>query len=134
MNLQFMLRLGLVLRGGDYIQTAKQQEFKRRGPMELAVKGGSTVYLAHDDRLPRPDWLTRQFTATDQSLMVEGRSMNIFQRRVARSLTLGANAESAMCKWRRRRCWRREPRSAVSESHSLRFNGDSEDCLFEIEH
>jgi len=89
------------LRGGDYIQAANaDKNFNAVDLMELAVKGGSAVYLAHDDRLPRPDWLTRQFTATDQSLVVEGRPMKIFQRRVAKdeSLTLGANAENAMFK------------------------------------
>jgi beta-galactosidase len=89
------------LRGGDYIQAANaDKNFNAVDLMELAVKGGSAVYLAHDDRLPRPEWLTKQFTATDQSLTVEGRPMKIFQRRVAKdeSLTLGANAENAMFK------------------------------------
>jgi len=89
------------LRGGDHIQAANaDKNFNAVDLMELSVKGGSAVFLAHDDRLPRPDWLTRQFSATDQSLTVEGRPMKIFQRRVAKdeSLTLGANAENAMFK------------------------------------
>jgi len=66
--------------------------------MEISVKSGSVEFLAHDDRLPRPNWLTRQFISTDQNLMVESRPMKIFQRRVAKdeSLTRGANVENAM--------------------------------------
>jgi beta-galactosidase len=65
--------------------------------MELAVRGGTTVYVAHDDRLQRPDWLTRQFRPTGESLQVDGHPMRLFARRAEadQSLTLGTNTENA---------------------------------------
>ena len=63
--------------------------------MQLAVKGGSLVAVAHDDRLPVPEWLTRQFQRTEQRLKVDGQTMTIFQHRAPadESLTLGSNTD-----------------------------------------
>jgi beta-galactosidase len=63
--------------------------------MEVSVVAGAVVSVAHDDRVPRPLWLTAQFQPTPVRLTVAGQPMTVFQRRAARdeSLTLGANAE-----------------------------------------
>ena len=57
---------------------------------------GAVVSIAHDDRLARPSWLTRQFQPTGEFLMIDHKHrLTIFAHHAARddSLTLGANAE-----------------------------------------
>jgi hypothetical protein len=60
----------------------------------LAVKAGSIVTVAHDDRAPTPEWLVRLFQHTDKSLKVDGQAMTVYQHRSMsdESLTLGANS------------------------------------------
>jgi beta-galactosidase len=90
------LPAGLV--GADWVQAANgDSAYNAVDLMEVAVKAGTVVSVAHDDRLPRPAWLTSQFQPSDMSLTVNGHSMKVFQRRVDRdeSLTLGANTENA---------------------------------------
>jgi beta-galactosidase len=86
------------LKGADYVQgSAADARYNAVDLMELAVKAGSTVFVAHDDRLARPDWLTRQFKPTDGSLSIGGHTLKIFQHPVSNdeSLTLGTNTENA---------------------------------------
>jgi beta-galactosidase len=68
--------------------------------MEVAPGEDSVVYIAHDDRLPRPAWLQRLFTPTDTSLDVQGKAMKLFERHVhgGESLTLGSNTEDRRLK------------------------------------
>ena len=83
--------------GADWVQAANgDSPYSAVDLVEVAVKAGTVVSIAHDDRLPRPAWLTRQFQPTDLGLTINGRSMKVFQRRVERdeSLTLGANTEN----------------------------------------
>jgi beta-galactosidase len=80
--------------GADVVQTADADRMYRAVDlMEIGVKAGSVVWVVHDDRLPRPIWLTGQFMHTDLSLTVAGQRMTIFERKVQRdeSLTLGSN-------------------------------------------
>jgi beta-galactosidase len=86
------------LEGADWVQAADADKlFSAADLMEIAVESGAVIFVAHDDRLPRPAWLTRKFKPTKLSLEVEGQKMRIFQRRVQRaeSLTLGANTETS---------------------------------------
>ncbi|MEY2428702.1 MAG: beta-galactosidase, partial [Verrucomicrobiota bacterium] len=86
------------LRGSDYVQAAKADTlYHAVDLMEIAVKAGTVVSVAHDDRLPRPAWLTSQSKPTALSLTINGQPMRIFQRRVDRdeSFTLGPNVENA---------------------------------------
>jgi beta-galactosidase len=88
--------LPAALGGGDFIQAANADRlYSAVDLMEIAVRAGSTVFVAHDDRLPRPSWLTQQFQPTASSLVVEGKPMKIFQHQTEKeeSLTLGSNAE-----------------------------------------
>jgi beta-galactosidase len=83
--------------GADWVQAANADKlFSAADLMEIAVEPGTVVSVAHDDRLPRPAWLTRQFKSTKLRLEIEGQRMRIFQRLAhhAESLTLGANTES----------------------------------------
>lgn len=85
------------LLGADWVQAANGDSvYHAVDLMEIGVKGGTIVSIAHDDRWPRPAWLTRQFQPTDMTLIINGQPMKLFQRRVERdeSLTLGANAEN----------------------------------------
>ena len=86
------------LQGADYVQAADADRFYSAVDlMEIAVPAGATVLIAHDDRLPRPDWLARQFEATPSRLAVAEASMTLFRHRAAaaESLTLGANTDPA---------------------------------------
>jgi beta-galactosidase len=83
------------------VQTANADKmYDAMDLMQVTVGRGTLVAVAHDDRLPRPAWLARQFTATDLSLRVNGQTMKIFQHRalIDESLTLGVNAENAKLK------------------------------------
>ena len=86
------------LRGADYVQgAAVDARYNAVDLMEIAVKAGSTIFVAHDDRLARPDWLTRQFQPIDAAITVDGHSMKLFQHSASsdESLTLGTNTENA---------------------------------------
>lgn len=63
--------------------------------VQLAVKAGSIVTIAHDPRVDVPGWLTSQFKATDHEIKINGKPMQLFQRRIEKdeSLTLGSNTE-----------------------------------------
>jgi beta-galactosidase len=87
--------------GADWVQAAGRDGlYDAVDLMELAVGAGHVVSVAHDDRIPRPAWLTRQFMATTTRITVNGQPMTVFQRRVERdeSLTLGANVKSSAIK------------------------------------
>ena len=89
------------LLGADWVQAASRESlYNAVDLMELTVVAGSVVSIAHDDRVARPAWLTRQFASTPTRITVNGQPMTVFQRRVERdeSLTLGANVESGAVK------------------------------------
>ena len=83
--------------GADWVQGANNDSaYSAVDLMQLAVKGGSLVAIAHDDRLPLPEWLTRQFQRTEKRLKVDGQAMTIFQHPATadESLTLGSNTDN----------------------------------------
>jgi beta-galactosidase len=87
------------LRGADWVQASNRDaNYHAVDLMQLAVRGGSTVTIAHDDRLQtqRPPWLERDFRPTGESIVVNGVTMSLFARSVREdaSLTLGPNSES----------------------------------------
>ncbi|HEX4349356.1 MAG TPA: DUF4982 domain-containing protein, partial [Verrucomicrobiae bacterium] len=87
--------------GADWVQAADNDStYSAVDLMQLAVKGGTLVEVAHDDRVPAPDWLTRQFQRTGKSLKVDGQPMTIFQHRAKsdESLTLGSNTDDPSVK------------------------------------
>lgn len=85
------------LLGADWTQTANRDaRFHAVDLMEVAVAAGTEVIVAHDDRLPRPPWLLRDFQPTAVRLTLGGATLQLFRRAVpaAASLTLGPNSES----------------------------------------
>jgi beta-galactosidase len=89
------------LLGADYVQAADADKaYNAVDLMQFSVKSGAVLSVAHDDRLPRPAWLTRQFAPTEMTLTIAGQSMKIFQHRAKtdESLTLGTNAENLKMK------------------------------------
>jgi beta-galactosidase len=90
--------LPATLKGADFVRFAAADAlYNAVDLVELSVPKGVTVSIAHDDRLARPSWLTRQFQVTPQFLTIEGHRLTIYERRVERdeSLTLGANTEDS---------------------------------------
>lgn len=86
------------LKGADYVQgAAADARYNAVDLMEIAVKAGAKVYVAHDERLALPDWLARQFKPTAASIVVSGHTLKVFRHnsRNDESLTLGTNTENA---------------------------------------
>jgi beta-galactosidase len=84
------------LLGADYVQAAaRESSYQAVDLMELAIEGDTAVWVAHDDRLPRPSWLTRQFEPTSERITLGDHSLTLFCRQAPRaeSLTLGPNAD-----------------------------------------
>jgi len=87
--------------GADWFQAPESDAFYSAVDLiQIAVNAGTTVFVAHDDRLPRPNWLTSQFQPTNLSLTVNGQPMKIFQHAAAHeeSLTLGSNVDDPTVK------------------------------------
>jgi beta-galactosidase len=86
------------LSGADWVQAAAaDRRYHAADLMTVAAKRGTTVYVAFDERLPVPDWLRLQFHPTKMSLVVDGRTMKIFDQRLSAeaSLTLGSNMDGS---------------------------------------
>jgi beta-galactosidase len=84
------------LAGADWVQGAEADSaYSAVDLMQIAVPAAALVTVAHDDRLPPPAWLTREFLRTDKHLQVDGQAMTLFQHRAPadESLTLGSNAD-----------------------------------------
>lgn len=87
------------LAGADWIQLADaDQRYSAVDLIELAVKGGTVVTIAHDPQAGAPGWLTKQFQPTGRSLTVAGRELRLFTRAMAQdgSLTFGSNSEAGV--------------------------------------
>jgi beta-galactosidase len=85
------------LNGADWVQADNRDAlYSAVDLMEIGVAPNTVVWIAHDRRLPRPAWLTKQFTPAGQSLAVVGQTLDLFRRELAAggSLTLGANTEN----------------------------------------
>ena len=90
--------LPAALAGADWLQIADDdQRYSAVDLVEFAVTGGTIVTIAHDERAPLPEWLTKQFQPTALVVTVNGQPMKLFQRTMAKdgSLTLGSNTDGA---------------------------------------
>jgi beta-galactosidase len=65
--------------GADYVQASvADRQYSAVDLMEVAVGAGGTVWIAHDDRLPRPSWLTTQFQQMETTaITVDGKRMHL---------------------------------------------------------
>lgn len=89
------------LAGSDWVQTANADKlYSAVDLLDFSLNHNGVVYVAHDARLPVPDWLQRQFSATPMQVTVNGEPMRIYERRVrsGESLTLGSNTENRQFK------------------------------------
>jgi beta-galactosidase len=80
--------------GADWVQIAdSDQTYSAVDLMEIAVRGHTTVTVAHDTRVAPPEWLLRQFQPTHRTLTLHGQTFALFERQAERdeSLTLGTN-------------------------------------------
>jgi beta-galactosidase len=96
-NLSFAT-LPAALRGADYIEgAAADARYNAADLMEVAVKADSVVLVAHDKRLPVPDWLSRQFKPMPLEMTVDGHALKMFRHDATKheSLTMGTNTEDA---------------------------------------
>ena len=85
-----------LLVGADWVQADNRDAlYSAEDLMQLAVANHTVVWIAHDSRLPRPAWLTKQFAPVKQSITVAGRKLDLFRRitKENESLPLGANTE-----------------------------------------
>ena len=85
-----------MLQGADWVQVDNRDAlYSAVDLMEIAVTGNTVVWVAHDNRVPRPVWLTKQFQPTGETIAILEQKMELFRRDVAKdeSLTLGANTE-----------------------------------------
>ncbi len=88
--------LPAALVGADWVMPADADaRYSAVDLIELAVKAGTTVYIAHDERVAVPSWLSRQFEPAGFTLQIHAKPMRVFQRRVdeAGSLTFGSNTD-----------------------------------------
>lgn len=89
--------LPVALNGADWLQAANGDALYHAVDLvELAVPAGTRVFVAHDDRLPRPPWLLAQFRDSGLKVHVLGKKMTLFTKPIGTdtSLTLGPNTES----------------------------------------
>lgn len=93
------------LRGADYIQTSDEERlYDAVDLMDFSVSEAGTLYIAHDDRLPKPGWLklyqkieeefVGQMKARSELQLKDARLV-LFGRKLEKneSVTLGSNRE-----------------------------------------
>jgi beta-galactosidase len=86
------------LRGADWIQAADGDwRYSALDFIQMSVPAGATVWVAHDDRLPVPGWISAQYRPQGEELRISGHRMTLFSHRAeqAESLTLGSNTEDS---------------------------------------
>ncbi len=89
------------LSGADWVQSADSDSvYTAVDLMQVAVKGGSVVSIAHDERIALPAWMAQKFKPTGLILTVDGQKMKIYQHRAQsdESLTLGSNTDDPSIK------------------------------------
>jgi beta-galactosidase len=87
--------------GADWIQASNRDAlYHAVDLMELTVVAGAELNIAHDDRLPRPPWLVKDYTPSGLRHTQGGVPMSVFTRKLKKetSLTLGPNTEDSSVK------------------------------------
>jgi beta-galactosidase len=91
-------KLPEILISADYLQLPQADRvYSAVDLIGFSMKKGGVVYIAHDDRLPRPQWLKDAFTETGEKITLNRAPMSIFKRvvREGEMLTLGSNSEAS---------------------------------------
>ncbi|HTX20446.1 MAG TPA: DUF4982 domain-containing protein [Candidatus Aquilonibacter sp.] len=84
------------LLGADWVQAPNADSlYSAADLMQLVVQANTEVFIAHDDRVAAPDWLTNQFKPANFSLTVNGQPMQVFNHtsKEEGSITLGSNTD-----------------------------------------
>src|SRR5687767_9836090 len=85
------------LEKATYIRTARADRAHSPGSqsfLSFDVNQNAVVFVAHDDALARPSWLTASFTDSNQDLVRGSKRFSLFRREVAKGrVTLGSNAQ-----------------------------------------
>lgn len=85
------------LLGGEYIQLPNDDKtYVALDLITFTAGKNLNVYVAHDDRLVRPGWLTADYTDTGDNITINGTASSLYKRTVSSSvmLTLGGNQDS----------------------------------------
>jgi beta-galactosidase len=83
--------------GGEYVQLPNEDKLYVAADLINFTAGkNAAIYVAHDDRLPRPTWLTTDFTDTGDNISINGTPSSLFKQEVTASttLTLGGNRDT----------------------------------------
>ena len=83
-----------ILKNAEYVVWKNDYKNYTNNPiLTMGVNTDGTMYVAHDDRVQRPDWLTSDFTITDFSFAVPDTRLTLFQRKIKKDdvVTLGPN-------------------------------------------
>ncbi|MBG9988241.1 DUF4982 domain-containing protein [Aerococcaceae bacterium DSM 111176] len=83
--------------GSEYLLLPNSDSnYKALDLIHLSVVKDSSLFIAHDDSLIRPLWLTENFDETDGKLFVKGKEHTIFKQDLSAdsTITLGGNADS----------------------------------------
>jgi hypothetical protein len=97
----FELRPGIPsqVEGATYIRTANNDKNHSAGSTDFLrfdIDQDAVVYVAHDNRLARPEWLRSSFEDTGVDLQTSDRPLRLFRRSYsAGTVTLGSNVDSA---------------------------------------
>jgi beta-galactosidase len=81
------------LRGAEWVQAAQDDHaYSALDLIELGAGKGTSIFVAHDERLTTPVWLQRLFHPTKMTVSVNGRTMRVYERNIdhQESLTLGS--------------------------------------------
>lgn len=93
--------LPVFLRGADWVQLASRDAlYHAVDLMEIAVKAGTQVTVAHDARLPVPPWLTKDYQPLGQTITINRVPLTLYARSfpTSASITLGPNTEQTSAK------------------------------------
>jgi beta-galactosidase len=84
--------------GGEYVLTPTDDRmYSALDLMQFAAGADMTVYVAHDDRLARPKWLTEGFAETKEKISVGDGKATLFKKAVKKDagVTLGGNMDGS---------------------------------------
>ena len=82
--------------GADWVQAGDaDSHYSALDFVVVGVPSGTTLWIAHDDRLPRPAWLTSQFKPTQDKITLKGQTLSLFRRKASddETITFGSNVE-----------------------------------------
>jgi beta-galactosidase len=84
--------------GGEYLQLpSADHNYSALDLIQFTAAKTMDLYIAHDDRLPRPGWLTSNFKATSEKITLpDNTPATLYERTMKKdaSLTLGGNTDS----------------------------------------